>query len=98
MDVRKEGKPEDFRYSTFSDNVNLTLPGFDFNPVVQQKNLSALPQNIDRKPFELEKCGLYIDHYRKELPNREAILKTIPVNQQAGFDSNKDQQTTNEAK
>lgn len=95
--IRKEGKPEDFRYSTFSENLSLTLPDFDFSTVVKLKDLSGLPQRMDRKPFELEKCGLYTDSYRKELPNREALLKTIPTEQQAGFDSNTDQQATNEA-
>lgn len=97
IEIRKEGKPEDFRYSTFSENVNLTLPGFDFSTVIKRKDLSGLPQSIDHKGFELEKCGLYTDRYRKELPNREMLLNTIPANQQAGFDSNQDQQITNKA-
>ena len=92
--VRKEGQEDDFRYSRIGKNNCLQLPAPDFDGVILHKDLKRIPEVQPDERYELKKCGLYTDHYRTVLPDRKQLLDSIGK-QEAGFDSLKDQQTTN---
>lgn len=72
--------------------MQLTAP--DFDGVILHKDLKRIPEVQPDERYELDKCGLYTDRYRTVLPDRKQLLDSIGQ-QEAGFDSLKDQQTTN---
>ncbi len=94
LGLRKEGKLEDFRYSHFSNNEDLSLPDSIYEEMFQMKSLKCLQNLIPIEKYRLEECGLYIDNYRTQLPDREGLLNSIKK-QKAGFDSIEDQKITN---
>lgn len=94
LGIRKEGERNDFRYSHFGNNKNLSIPDSICKDIIQNKDLRSLQQFIPVNKYQIEKCGLYIDNYRTKLPNRTTLLNSIKK-QDHGFDSIKDQQTTN---
>ncbi|WP_303014125.1 right-handed parallel beta-helix repeat-containing protein [uncultured Bacteroides sp.] len=92
--LRKEGKEEDFRYSYFGNNTNLSIPNLRFQEISIRKSLKNIQEITHIDKYQLDKCGLYIDQYRISLPDRTQLINSIKQ-QQNGFDSIKDQQITN---